>query len=300
MKRISILAIAATTLAFASCSKDNIAPEAPSGPSKANIYSTINGMASKAVDASWTQGDRIGLYMVETGETLADENISQSVKNLEYTNSAGTNAFVATGTAAYFPSAIHYVDFYAYYPYTASITADYNYLIDVSEQGQQEGIDLLYSNNVKNLNESANEVPLNFKHYLTKIVFVINPGDGISESDIANISVELRGMNTKSSFSLVDATFGAASTPKTITALTTNNGKRSEAIIIPATVTGGAIHFALNNAEDDVFIWNIPANQEYKSGSRYTYTVNVEREGVNVTGSITNWTDESGGTITPL
>lgn len=301
MKRIDILAAAAmAAMVFASCSKDETTPKGNEGPKEINLISTIDGPAKRAVDASWTQGDRIGLYMVDAGEDLADASISQSVKNLPYTNSAGTNAFEAVGMAAYFPAAIHYVDFYAYYPHTESITADYKYPVNVSEQSSQEGIDLLYSDNVKNLNESADEVPLNFVHMLTKLVFVIKAGEGIGENDISNIEVSIEGMNTTSAFSLVNGTLGTAGTPAPITALTTNSGTRSEAIILPATVTGGKIKFDLKNSDDDVFVWNIPAATEYKAGSRYTYTVSVEREGVDITGSITNWNDENGGTIIPL
>lgn len=282
------------TAIFTACSSDDDGTPRGNEPTAVNFTSSINGTVTKAANDTWAAGDAIGVFMKESGQPLATGSISEGVDNYEYTaNAAGQGpvGFTAADAneVAFFPQT-GTVDFISYYPYQASLT-NYTYAINVSNQNPQSAIDLLYSNNVTGIDRTTPTVALQFSHKLTKLLFNIQPGDGVTAAELAALTVTINGMNTTASYNLANAAITGLGTPATITALTTNNGTVSEAIIIPTSATGASVSFALNNDDADVFTWNIPAATQFLPGNRHIYTVTITRTGMSITGTITNWND---------
>lgn len=293
MKVLALLAISASV--FTACSDDEKADPA-NGRVEARFTSGISGVVTKAVDATWTSGDQIGIFMKTAGQPLATANILEGVNNLAYTTTGTTGAvpFTPVSTPAYFPPGNVNVDFISYYPYQSTLT-NFIYPINVAVQTSQETIDLLYSNNVTAQNESTPNVALTFTHELTKLVFNIQAGTGVTAAEMEGLVVTLQGMNTTANFDLATGTISNPASPATITALTNAAGTSSEAIVLPADVSASNIVFTMSN--NDAFTWTVPAATTFAAGTKVTYTVTINRAGMTITGEITPWNDVNGGNV---
>jgi len=295
-KLMAVLALFATV--FTACSEDEKNGPVSGDRVEAKFTSSINGVVTKAVDATWTPGDQIGIFMKTAGQPLAAASVLEGVNNLAYTTTGTTGAvpFTPVGTAAYFPPGDENVDFISYYPHQATLT-NFIYPINVADQTSQEAIDLLYSDNATGLNGANPTVALTFVHQLTKLVFNIAPGTGVTAEELAGLAVTLQNMNTTANFNLADGTITNPAAPATITAFTNAAGTTSEAIVLPGDVSGKNILFTLGNS--DAFTWPIPASTTFAAGSKITYTVTINRTGMTITGQITDWTNVNGGNVVP-
>jgi hypothetical protein len=284
LKTFITVAIIATAM-MTSCGKGDPTENEPT-PVKftADVSGHIAEPLTRAAGTAWDNGDRIGIYMLATGTT----NISGGVNNREYVT-AGGNSFAAVSPAdvIYFPLSGSAVDFIAYYPYRQGL-ANFIYNVDVSSQSSQANIDLLYSNNATNRNQSLPSVPLNFSHKLVKVILNTIDGDGLTPADLQGMDVSFTGMNTTATFDLRTGTLGALGTPDDITPHTTTAGSKYEAIILPAAIAAGAVtmEFAIGVEK---FIWEVPATT-FAAGTQYTYDITITRTGISVTGSIAAWT----------
>lgn len=256
--------------------------------------SSIQGLIpSRAVGSGWDSNDAIGVFMLKSGQALSDANIVDGAANREYVTATGDGNFApAVGQTISYPADGSNVDFIAYYPYAA--VANYQYAVNVENQTSQPAIDLLYANNAKGLNKNNTAAALSFSHQLVKMVFNIKAGTGISSLEGLNIT--LGGMKTKGTFALADGTLSieeASAKELTVKLSPAVDGVVGEAIILPiAALNGGSIVFTLPSG---AFRWEIPANQEYAKGKKYTYDVELKNSGGGVTASISatieDWVD---------
>ena len=104
----------------------------------------------RATATKWDAGDRIGVYMKTTGTTLTGTALSGATANVSYTTTAGNGFFTATSNKLFFPHDGAKVDFVAYYPYNANISAGI-YPVNIKDQTKEANIDLMYADNVKNI-----------------------------------------------------------------------------------------------------------------------------------------------------
>ena len=78
---------------------------------------------TKALNSTWENGDRIGIFMKSTGATLADPAIVNGASNKIYKTSVpGIFAADSETETIYFPTDNSGVDFIAYYPYRSDIS----------------------------------------------------------------------------------------------------------------------------------------------------------------------------------
>lgn len=258
---------------------------------------------TRAIDQSWSPTDAIGIYMVNKGAELKEANISERAANIRYVvNTGQANGFTADGTTIYYPMDGSAVDFYAYYPQgTDAVKKDatsgnYVYALNVATQTNQEALDFMYSSNVKNCSKTNKAAGLSFYHQLCKVILTVKPGAGVSESDLAGLTVKVNGQNTTATF---DLTAGKLETDAAKSADITFYKQADkyiyEAILLPSTDASRTFEFDLNNNYDPPFTWNM--NKELAGGSKYTYTVKLNRSGVEVTGDIQPWNEENGGEV---
>lgn len=299
MKKYPIIAIAALT--FAACSNSENEPTGTDGQRVPVEFTASVGVTeTRAVDQTWSPADAIGIYMIKRGETFSPANISEGAENIRYIVDAGkANSFKADGSTIYYPMDNSEVDFYAYYP-QGSVTTDeeetphYLYAINVATQTNQEAIDLMYSDNVKDKKKTDKAVALSFKHQLCKIVLTVKPGEGVSADDLGGLTVKVNNQNTTATFDLtVGALKADAAAAQNIDLVKATN--TYEAILLPDAAASRIFEFDLNNGHDAPFTWNM--DKELAGGSKYTYTVRLNRTGVEVTGQIEKWNPEDGGTV---
>jgi hypothetical protein len=284
----------ATFLTFSACTNDE---QPDTGGSKQN-YVKFSGAIQqletatpKASGATWGAGDAIGVFMKAAGSNIS----ASTSQNVEYTTS-GTGAFSAADKDIELPADGSNVDFIAYYPFKSAI-ADYTYPINVSDQSDLTKIDLLYSDNATNANNSNSNVALNFKHKLSQLVLDISAGDGISSLTGLNLSVN--GFTTDGSFNLANAgiTLGATKSILSPVVNVVPNSTTVNIILIPGNnLNSGKMTFTLNGK---TYEWT-PDDQILESGKKYTYPIKISTTGLTVlnpNGTIEDWTEGNTGGV---
>ena len=285
-KAITLFNLALMAGAMVSCGSDDAIPSTSSDKVAVQFTGGIN-LITRAVNASWTAGDKIGIYMTTAGEGLADNTISEGVSNVVYQTEGG-NAFspVSGGKTIYFPIDGD-VDFYSYYPQTT--VNDYKVALNVANQTNQEAIDFMYAK-ATGCNKSTPQVELIFNHQLSNLVLDLQPGDGLSQEDLAKLTIKVKNQNTTATYNLADGTISGEGTPADITMHTTTPGKKYEAILLPTPETSRVLEFNLNNGYDAPFVWTMPTKLD--GGSKYYYTVvKLSRTAVEVSGTIVPWNE---------
>lgn len=285
-KTTTLFALALLAGAMTSCSTDETAPATYNGEVAVRFNGGIN-ISTRAVDASWTANDKIGIFMTKAGETLAADNISEGIDNVAY-QTDGSNAFspVSGGKTIYFPIDGN-VDFYSYYPQTT--VSDYKVALNVADQTNQEAIDFMYAK-ATGYNKATPQVELSFSHQLANLILDVHPGDGLMDEDLANLTIKVKDQNTTATYNLADGTISGEGAPADITMRTTRPGKKYEAILLPTTATSRVLEFDLNNGHDAPYVWTMPTKLE--AGSKYHYTtVKISRTGVKVSGTIEAWNE---------
>lgn len=250
------------------------------------VSAHIAGAKTRAIDDTWSEGDAIGIYMITAGQTLSAESVLE--KNAKYiTEGNGVFNPATVANDVKFPLDGSVVDFISYYPH-GTISSTFEYSIDVTDQSNQATIDLMYSNNAKGLN-NGQSVNLGFSHQLSKVIINLQTTEGVLADDV---SVTLKGMNTKGKFSLIDGTLTSSSSKANIKMKVSGDKKFAEAIVIPtATLTN--ITLEIING-DYGYVYELSSSDivsEFESGYKYTYTITLDtRAPLSATATISNWT----------
>ena len=285
-KTIKFFALALLAGAIVSCSSDDATPSTPTDKVAAQFNGGIH-VTTRAVGYSWSANDKIGIFMTKAGEPLAAANISEGIDNVPYQTDGGF-AFlpVSGGKTVYFPIDGN-VDFYSYYPQTT--VNDYKVALNVADQTNQEAIDFMYAKTT-GCNKATPQVELSFSHQLANLILDVQPGDGLSQDDLANLTIKVKGQNTTATYNLADGTISDEGAPADITMHTTTAGKKYEAILLPTTETSRALEFDLNNGHDAPFVWTMPVKLD--GGNKYHYTVvKLSRTAAEVSGTIVPWNE---------
>jgi hypothetical protein len=310
-KILLLVATAVSLVGLSACSNHNDPVVTDNEPvavqfKASNVTATPTTRLASSGD-QWANGDAIGVFMIKS------DAVTNGVTNFEYRSTlvAGTTnattGFLPNGTAntAYFPDDNSSVGFVAYYPWKTGQAYDGAYAVNVGgTQASQSTYDLLYASTAASYNRSTPSVPLPFTHKLVKLIITATSGAG--DLDIGELTaVTIKGMNTKADFNLTDGTLGATNTaaditPTTITSPASATESTSavdgvyEAILLPAasTTTSYTVEFTLdgNTYVWDKFSTDIP---KLEAGKKYTYTLKINKTGVEAEGTITSW--EVGG-----
>lgn len=246
-----------------------------------NLTSEV--VAMDQTTASWNDGDRIGVYMVQSGTNRIVGNAS----NTEY-KAAASGALAAVGEPAYFSSDYAAFDFFAYYPYQAQ-AKNYIVPIDLSDQSSPTATCLLYSSNASGIAEQDGAVKLSFSHKLAKIAFVIAPGSGLTVADLAGLTMTVEGLNSQADFNAMNGLISNRHTPATVAATVAADGKTAQFVTIPAADQRFKLHFTLRNQL--TFDWETDKTFTFGEGKIQTLNVTIGNSAVEVTpGGIEDWT----------
>lgn len=297
MKRILITSISMATFVcammtpvlFSSCSSDDEQNTENQQPVELQIVSSIN---TRAANAAWTAGDQIGVFAL-SGTT-------QKYTNMKYATQEGNGIFLPTAEdqTIMLPYDGSKFTIAAYYPYTAS-AASGTYSIDVSNQDNQEAIDLLVAAPVSNVSKVSPEAALDFYHKLVKIALTMKEGEGITADQLAYMTVTISGQQTTGTCDIINnaEVVGTGNANNVITFQTSADGTSSEAILLPATTTDGMVlTFNIPNAGE--YKWevkNAAKSQSFDAGNKYKYNITINKTKLDVTASIEDWADGNGG-----
>lgn len=230
----------------------------------------------RATATKWDAGDRIGVYMKTTGTTLTGTALSGATANVSYTTTAGNGFFTATSNKLFFPHDGAKVDFVAYYPYNANISAGI-YPVNIKDQTKEANIDLMYADNVKNVNASSSANVLNFKHQLARIKFTIKSTDG---KDLTGLTATLNNMSTTADFKLATGEFANLSATADVKMNVTGTGASvvATAFVIPNASLSGtkplSVTLTMPNGKSQKF--TLVSDLTLEKGKNYTYPINVK------------------------
>lgn len=285
-KMTKLFALALLAGAMVSCSTEDTAPSTQNGKVAVQFTGGIS-VNTRAAGVTWADGDKIGIFMTDTKQPLSADAISEGVDNVCY-QSNGSKAFspISGGKTVFFPIDGD-VDFYSYYPQTT--VNDYKVALDVTDQTKQEAIDFMYAKTT-GCNKAKPQVDLKFNHMLSKLILNVQPGNGLTQDDLNNLTVTIKDQNTTATFNLADGVISGEGNPDNIQMKAVQVGKIYEAILLPTATTTREIEFNLNNGHDAPFVWKM--DSELKGGNLYNYTtVKLTRTTIEMTGTIESWNE---------
>lgn len=285
-KMTKLFALALLAGAMVSCSTEDTAPSTQNDKVAVQFTGGIS-VSTRAAGVAWADGDKIGIFMIEAGKTLSADAISEGVDNVCY-QSNGSKAFspISGGKTIFFPIDGD-VDFYSYYPQTT--VNNYKVALNMADQKSQEAIDFMYAKTT-GCHKSIPQVELKFSHKLSKLILNVQPGNGLTQDDLNNLTVTIKDQNTTATFNLADGVISGEGNPDNIQMKAVQVGKIYEAILLPTASTTREIEFNLNNGHDAPFVWKM--DSELKGGILYNYTtVKLTRTTIEMTGTIESWNE---------
>ncbi|MBR5929538.1 MAG: fimbrillin family protein [Prevotella sp.] len=298
MKRILMTSISMATLVcammtpvlFSSCSSSEDEQNTENQqPVELQIVTSIN---TRAVNAKWTEGDKIGVFALK-GTT-------PDYSNMSYVTADGNGEFLPTteDNTIMLPYDGNSYIIAAYYPYTDS-AASGTYSIDVSNQDDQEAIDLLVATPVDGVSKVSPVASLEFTHKLVKIALTMKPGDGITADQLAGMKVTISGQPTTGTCDVINNgdIVATSNSAYDITLYTSYDGTTSEAILLPADTTEGMVlTFSVPDAGEYKWAVNSAAkSQSFGAGNKYKYDITINKTSLIVNASIEDWGDGNGG-----
>lgn len=288
MNKKTFSAVALATLLLTACQNDE---ETTQTDTRVALQVT-SGIQTRAFDNQWEKNDAIGIFGFTQGDAP-----TQAYSNVKYVTAGGNGRFTPDGTTIYLPTDGSSLDFVAYYPHTTDLENGI-YTVDVENQSDQSTIDLMAAGKQRADRVNA-KVNFNFKHKLSKIVFNFADGDGMALSELAGMKVQLTGQRTLATFDVTkpeSAVNVDTGEPVTLTLNTVANGTSAEGIVLPSeNFDGMTLHLALVDG-GSFFNWDLnnSSANKFEAGKKYVYDITVNRTGLSVTATITDWAPGNG------
>ncbi len=223
-------------------------------------------LQTRVIGSNWESGDKIGLFAIENGTILQEQSIVENYDNLSF-STTGNGMFKDDGQSVFYPIDGSAIDFISYYPYEPNLTS-YSYPIDVTKQ-----VDLMYSNNLKNASKVNTNSTLDFKRVLSKLAITIEPK---GEGSLEGLTIELKGLKTIASFSLVNGEFTIDDTAAGELLLTPSGSdikKEATCLLLP-TSEKNSIEVIFKINENSIYKWKVPHALE--GGKLYSYKIRLD------------------------
>ena len=243
--------------------------------------------ASRVTDDSWNIGDRIGISMTGDGSEKT---------NLPYVTVQTDGKFSAEGEELRFPDEPKEVNFYAYYPYSETLSGD---ILTFNVDGKT---DVLWAQKTVSAEEqTAAAVSLEFSHVLSKVLVKTT---GFAE----DVAVALEGASyNQGTLNIMDGTVAGTGEQEVIsfTLLATSNPGEFSAIFLPETTAGTKTLVVTSESEDREWKYDL-SSFAFEGGKQYIYEIDRKNAGNKFTSTIIPWTsgepadlkDPEGGPIT--
>lgn len=221
---------------------------------------------TRANDTTFESGDAVGIYVVNydgtTAGTLKAE--GNQADNAEFTyNGGGWNS----DEPIYWKDKNTSADFYAYYPYSASVNIDaqpFAVQADQSNEANFWASDFLWGKSTK-VAPTSNAVNIETNHVLSRIVLEVKPGSGFTaESWAASAkSVKICDVKTNATINLATGVATATGNNGEIVPLATSSNYK--AMMVPQVV-----------ADDSKLIVVTVDGTEYVYRTGYTFKANTQ------------------------
>lgn len=294
MKKANILATAALATLLAACSNDSDVfntPDYADTPIGLNV--NVGPMATRAgyEQGALTEGS-FGLYLT-TQDTEGDERYNCTNREVKY-----ESGWTIQGGQLLWKSNDATVTYYAYLPYTGTVSDAANYAFtvqtDQSNENNVKASDLLWTGGRQDAT-AGKALDINFKHALSKLNVTLTKGSEL-EDGVTFTSVELSNCATTATVNLTDGTAGTATNSgQTITLYATTENKQYECILVPQTFAQ-SLKVEITDNNGKVYTFTSNKDLTFASGEQYTLNLTVGRDKV-TTGTISAdpWGEEQQG-----
>ncbi len=304
-------------LAFTACNSNDV--ENPSGPIAAQITAGVSSPKTRALNNTWEANDKIGVRVTGvSGTTKSVTNQMESMyQNVLYSLSETVKhdeiAIFTSDNGIFFQDANEIVTFAAYGPYQtsadiATLPGEDGVISNKSTSKQstrdlQKAFDFIYASGAT-ASRSNPTVSFTagqpFKHVMSRLVIIVKAGADITTDEVkaATSAYTLGGLILSGTFNV---TTGEAVADDTATAtadwsLSDNSLQDASgdltftSILYPQTLTSALTFKATIGGQKYSNTTSIkPA---LAAGTSYTYTITVNKTGVDISGStIDDWTE---------
>lgn len=294
MKKANILATAALATLLAACSNDSDVlntPDYADTPIGLNV--NVGPMATRAgyEQGALTEGS-FGLYLTTEG-TNSDERYNCTNREVRY-----ESGWTIQGGQLLWKSNDATVTYYAYLPYTGTVSDAANYAFAVqtdqnSDESNVKASDLLCTGQQTATPGTA--LDINFKHALSKLNVTLKKGSELDEG-VTFKSVKLSNCATEIVVNLLEGTFGSTTNSgQTITMYATTENEQYECILVPQTFAQ-SLKVEITDNNGKVYTFTSNEDLTFASGEEYTLNLTVGRDKV-TTGTISAdpWGEEQQG-----
>ena len=292
MKKANILATAALATLLAACSNDSDVfntPDYADTPIGLNV--NVSPMATRAgyEQGALTEGS-FGLYLTTEG-TNSDERYNCTNREVKY-----DNGWTIQGGQLLWKSNDATVTYYAYLPYTGTVSDATNYAFTVqTDQSTEDNVkasDLLCTGQQPATPGTA--LDITFKHALSKLNVTLKKGSELDEG-VTFKSVKLSNCATATTVNLTDGTTDTATKSQTITLYAATENEQYECILVPQTFNQ-TLKVEITDNNGKVYTFKSDNELTFSSGKQYTLNLTVGRDKV-TTGTISaeSWGSEQQG-----
>lgn len=288
-----MIATAALATLLAACSNDSDVfntPDYADTPIGLNV--NVSPMATRAgyEQGALTEGS-FGLYLT-TQDTEGDERYNCTNREVRY-----DNGWAIQGGQLLWKSNDATVTYYAYLPYTGTVSDAANYAFtvktDQSNESNVKASDFLCTGTQTATAGTA--LDINFQHALSKLNVTLTKGTEL-EDGLTFTSVRLSNCATATTVNLTDGTAGTATNSgQTITLYAATENEKYECILVPQTFAQSLkVEITGNNGK--VYTFKSDNELTFSSGKQYTLNLTVGRDKM-TTGTISaeSWDNEQQG-----
>ena len=289
-----MMATAALATLLAACSNDSDVfntPDYADTPIGLNV--NVGPMATRAgyEQGALTEGS-FGLYLTTEG-TNSDERYNCTNREVRY-----ESGWTIQGGQLLWKSNDATVTYYAYLPYTGTVSDDTNYAFAVqtdqnSDESNVKASDLLWTGQQTATPGTA--LDINFKHALSKLNVTLTKGSEL-EDKLTFTSVKLSNCATATTVNLTAGTAGTATNSgQTITLYAATPSEQYECILVPQTFAQ-SLKVEITDNNGKVYTFTSNKDLTFASGEEYTLNLTVGRDKV-TTGTISAdpWGEEQQG-----
>ena len=283
MKKLFTLAVTAS-LMF-SCTQEEVTPNFEKNP--INISMGMEAQ-SRANDATYEDGDEIGLYVVNydgsTAGTLKDQ--ENQVDNMRFTYNSGT---WNPDESIFWKDKNTATDFYAYYPYSESVNISAHPFSVNADQSTEENFwasDFLWGK-TSNVLPTPLAVPIKTKHSFSRILVEIKAGKGFTDETWANAtkSIKIYSVQTSATIDLSTGVATATGDKGETTPLNTAENNY-QAMIVPQVVED-ASRLVVATVDGTDYVYR--KGYEFKANTQHKFTITVNKTDGSVNITIGEW-----------
>ena len=289
-----MIATAALATLLAACSNDSDVfntPDYADTPIGLNV--NVGPMATRAgyEQGALTEGS-FGLYLTTEG-TNSDERYNCTNREVRY-----ESGWTIQGEQLLWKSNDATVTYYAYLPYTETVSDAVNYAFTVqTDQSTEDNVkasDLLWTGGRQDAT-AGKALDINFKHALSKLNVTLTKGSEL-EDGVTFTLVKLSNCATATTVNLTDGTTGnTTNSGQTITLYAATPDEQYECILVPQTFAQ-SLKVEITDNNGKVYTFTSNRDLTFASGEEYTLNLTVGRDKM-TTGTISaeSWDNEQQG-----